>query len=120
MEQSFFLEQTMRPELSGYRIMWMIIMFDLPVGSKKERKAANDFRTFLQDMGFDRAQFSIYYRVMGGKEVAERYIRRIEGRVPASGSVNILTITDKQYENMICFLGKEKNEPPPVQQLTLF
>ncbi len=110
----------MRPEISGYRIMWMLVMFDLPVGTPKERKAATKFRKFLLDMGYEMAQFSVYYRVMGSKEVAARYMRAIEKKVPSDGSVNILTVTDKQYENMVCFLGKQKSEPPEVQQLTLF
>ena len=110
----------MRPELSGYRIMWMLVMFDLPVGTPKERKAAAQFRKHLLDMGYEMAQFSVYYRVMGSKEVAARYMRSIEKKVPSDGSVNILTVTDKQYENMVCFLGKEKSEPPEVQQLSLF
>lgn len=33
--------------LSGYRIMWVFVLFDLPVGTKKERKAANGFRHVL-------------------------------------------------------------------------
>lgn len=110
----------MRPQLSGYKIMWMMVMFDLPVGNRKERKAAGDFRKHLQNLGFEMAQFSIYYRVMGSKEVARRYLRQIEKKVPADGSVNILTITDKQYENMVCFIGKQKENPPQVQQLSLF
>ena len=28
------------PSLSGYRMMWLYVMFDLPVGTKAERKAA--------------------------------------------------------------------------------
>ena len=34
-------------ELSSYRLMWIMTLFDLPVGTKKERKAATDFRNFL-------------------------------------------------------------------------
>jgi CRISPR-associated protein Cas2 len=100
--------------------MWMMVMFDLPVGTKKERKKAGLFRKHLQNLGFEMAQFSIYYRVMGSKEVAQRYLRQIEEKVPQDRSVNILTITDKQYENMVCFIGKKKKAPPEVQQLTLF
>ncbi len=110
----------MRHELSGYRIMWTIVMFDLPVGTSQERRVATQFRKSLLDMGFNMAQFSVYYRVMGSKELATRYIQSIERKVPEHGSVNILSITDKQYENMICFLGRKKSAPPPAQQLTLF
>ncbi len=99
--------------------MWQIVMFDLPVGTKKERKAATDFRNVLLDMGYSMAQFSVYYRVLSGKEVAMRYARIIEGHVPAHGCVNILTVTDKQYENMISFVGRKKVRPQRESQLTL-
>lgn len=110
----------MRPKLSGYRVMWMLVMFDLPVGTKSERKAATHFRQSLLDLGFEMAQFSIYYRIMGSKDIARRYMAQIEREVPCDGSVNILSITDKQYGNMVCFTGQQKKEPPRVEQLTLF
>ena len=114
------MKKAKRMELSGFKIMWMFVMFDLPVGTKKERKAAGDFRKHLQNLGFDMAQFSIYYRVMGSKGIAERYLQKIKPKVPPDGSVNILMVTDKQYENMVCYMGKKKKEPPKIRQLTLF
>lgn len=102
--------------------MWMIVMFDLPVGSKKERKAASDFRHFLLDEGFHMAQFSIYYRALPGKEYVKRYVRDIKTHLPRYGSINILAITDKQYENIISFNGR-KEEPSTSsdsKQLMLF
>lgn len=100
--------------------MWMLVMFDLPVGTKAERKAASDFRNSLLDLGFEMAQFSIYYRIMGSKDVARRYMRSIEREVPENGSVNILTVTDKQYENMVCFKGRKKKPSQRILQLSLF
>ena len=38
--------------LTGYRLMWTMVIFDLPVGTKGERKAATKFRNFLLDQGF--------------------------------------------------------------------
>ena len=37
---------------------WLVVAFDLPVGSKKQRKAASDFRNYLLDDGFQMMQFS--------------------------------------------------------------
>ena len=34
---------------SEYRIMWLLVFFDLPTDTKKERKAASDFRKRLDD-----------------------------------------------------------------------
>jgi len=90
--------------------MWMMVLFDLPVGTRKERKAATGFRNFLLDFGFEMAQFSVYVRFCKGKEQVKSYARKIEKNVPPTGKVHILGFTDKQYENMICFDGR-KREP---------
>jgi CRISPR-associated protein Cas2 len=86
--------------LSGYRIMWLVVLFDLPVGTKKERKAATRFRLKLLDLGFEMTQYSVYLRFCAGKEQAESYERKIKQAMPPSGKVHIITITDKQYENI--------------------
>jgi CRISPR-associated protein Cas2 len=32
------MSRTRNPTLSGYRFMWILVMFDLPVGTKAERR----------------------------------------------------------------------------------
>lgn len=96
--------------LSGYRLMWMMVLFDLPVLSKKERKAAAKFRNFLLDQGFEMSQFSVYMRFCSGKEQAETLTKRVEKGTPKTGKVHIVYFTDKQYENIVCFDGR-KREP---------
>ena len=54
--------------LSAYRLMWILVTFDLPVETRKQRKAAQDFRMFLLDRGFEMSQFSNYLRFCNGKE----------------------------------------------------
>lgn len=101
--------------------MWIMVIFDLPVGSKRERRAATKFRYFLLDQGFSMSQFSVYMRFCGGKDQAEAYIKRIEAALPKTGLVQILSFTDKQYENIISFDGRTRgprNENP--QQFALF
>jgi CRISPR-associated protein Cas2 len=107
--------------LTGYRLMWMMVIFDLPVGTSKERRAATRFRNFLLDQGFSMAQFSVYMRFCGGKDQAEVYIKRIERVLPKTGLVQILNFTDRQYETIISFDGRTR-EPPKKnpQQYTLF
>jgi len=91
--------------LSGYRIMWMMVLFDLPVIEPAERKAATAFRNFLLDQGFEMAQFSVYVRYTSGKEAVEAMSRKIELSLPPDGKVDILQFTDKQYEHIISFRG---------------
>ena len=40
--------------------VWLLVMFDLPVASRHQRKAAHDYREMLYDKGFSRVQFSVY------------------------------------------------------------
>lgn len=74
----------------------MMVMFDLSVTNKRDQKRATAFRNSLLDEGSRMAQFSVYFRLLDGKEAAESMERRIERKIPERGSVYILTITDKQ------------------------
>ena len=82
---------TLQPAvLSGYRLMWMLVMFDLPTDTKLQRKAATDFRNFLLDQGFERSQFSVYARFVNGKEAFRTRVNQIERNIPAMGDIQIL------------------------------
>ncbi len=109
----------MTETLSGYRIMWMFVMFDLPVGTKKERKQATGFRNYLLDLGFEMVQFSVYSRFCSGKERVETLSKQVATNLPAGGKVDILSFTDKQYENIISFEGRTPKTYEKPDQLTL-
>ncbi len=94
--------------LSGYRIMWVMVMFDLPVVSKPEQKAATAFRNTLLDLGFEMSQFSVYMRFCSSQGEVDTYGKRVEAALPEGGKVNLLTFTDKQYERIITFYGRTK------------
>ncbi len=94
--------------LNGYRIMWMLVMFDLPVVDPEERAAATQFRLHLLDMGFSRAQLSVYMRFCTNHAQIQTYCQRVENALPKGGQVNILQLTDKQYERIISFQGRFK------------
>jgi len=106
--------------LSGYDILWMLVMFDLPVVEKTDRRAATQFRNFLLDQGFAMAQYSVYYRMVSGKDSGQTMEKRIRENLPEYGSVQIVAITDKQYENIKVFNGKRYEKTEKRQQLLLF
>ncbi len=107
--------------LSPYRIMWLFVMFDLPVGTKSERKEASIFRKKLLDRGFEMSQFSVYLKYCSSKEKADSIADNIKTILPEGGKVDLLTITDKQFSNMKRYHAKEeiKNDNRP-RQLHLF
>jgi CRISPR-associated protein Cas2 len=101
--------------------LWIFVLFDLPVGTPKERKTATRFRHALLDLGFEMTQFSVYLKFCAGKEQAEALAGRIEAEMPPSGKIHLVTITDRQYENIRTYRGR-KREPSSKNpsQLTLF
>lgn len=107
--------------LSGYRIMWLQVIFDLPVRNKVQIKSATNFRNFLLDNGFEMLQYSVYIRVCSDKDVATRFKKTIKDAIPKYGKVSILTFTDKQFENMEhYFHEKEEKSQLSGYQLELF
>lgn len=104
-----------------YRIMWVMVFFDLPTETKKERKNAALFRKRLIEDGFIMFQFSIYMRHCPSHENAETHIRRVKSLLPEYGQVGILCITDKQFGKMEIFSeAKPQKIPPQYIQLELF
>jgi len=107
--------------LNEYRILWVLVFFDLPTETKKERKAASDFRKYILKDGFAMFQFSIYIRHCSSRENAEVHIKRVKSILPQYGHVGILCVTDKQFGQIEIFYGKKTAPPPPIsQQLELF
>lgn len=62
---------------SEYRIMWVLVLFDLPTETKKDKKAYAEFRKNLQKDGFTMFQFSIYVRHCASCENAEVHIKEL-------------------------------------------
>lgn len=103
--------------LNAYKIMWLVIMFDLPTQTKKNKRDYNLFRKNLERDGFVMHQYSIYIRFCASLEAAETHIRRVRSFVPELGRVSILRITDKQYSDIINIWGKieQKTQKKPIQ-----
>ena len=107
--------------LNEYRVLWVLVFFDLPTETKKERSVASKFRKEILRDGFAMFQFSIYLRHCSSRENAEVHIKRVKRLLPSKGHVGIMTITDKQFGMMELFYGKEeKSLPYTPQQLELF
>ena len=90
-------------------LMRIMVMFDLPVKSKKERKEAAKFRSHLLKCGFFMLQFSIYARIVRGYDKAEVIANKIKSKLPSKGNVRMITITEKQYANMVVLKGEPKS-----------
>ncbi len=111
----------MTDRFSEYRLMWVIVLFDLPTETPYERKQYAQFRKKLLRDGFTQFQFSIYLRHCPSRENAAVHIRRVKAVMPSVGHIGILCITDKQFSQMeIFYQKKEQKLYTPGQQLELF
>ncbi len=97
--------------------MWLFVFFDLPVTTKKERKETALFRKNLMKDGFTMLQYSVYIRHCASYESQAVHTKRVKSFVPETGMISILSVTDKQYGEIINFWGKEKKKliSAPIQ-----
>lgn len=81
--------------------MYLILLFDLPTYTKKERKTTTKFRKELLNMGFVMFQYSVYVLPFKGYYKKNYYIDKINKIAPKNGKVVIFTITEKQFQSKI-------------------
>lgn len=92
----------------SYRYMRLLLFFDLPRTDALEMKIATSFQKALVKSGFIMLQESVYCKLalnMTGIELIKSKIKRI---MPKKGSVIMLTITERQFENMDICCGEIK------------
>lgn len=111
--------------LTGWSMMWIICMFDIPVRTKTEMRKATRFRNLLLDEGFVMKQFSVYIKPVKSLNVGQTVTRKLSKFIPDNSSISFLYITDKQYLMTENYLGKncEENEEDDREkngQLLLF
>ena len=83
--------------------MRVIVMFDLPVITEKERKIATKFRKYLLDDGFIMMQYSVYSRICKNNDDLNKHI------------------TENQYNNIILYSGtKTVEEDISMESLLVF
>lgn len=82
---------------SKYRMGWIIVCFDLPVGDKEEIRQANAFRKSLLKLGYFMLQNSIYVRTCVTYEKTEQHLRNLKYIAPDTGSITAFYITDRQW-----------------------
>ena len=103
------------------RFMRLVVLFDLPVKTKKQRHDATAFRNFLLKDGYYMLQYSVYVRVCNGADAVQKHRARLQDHLPDNRAVRVLVITEKQYASIQILLGHltESDEPFAAQQLTV-
>ena len=86
--------------------MRIMVFFDLPVTSDKNRKDYASFRKALIKNGFVMMQNSVYSKVALNPSVAKSVKEKIYKIKPPEGIVQILVITEKQFAAIEYVVGE--------------
>jgi CRISPR-associated protein Cas2 len=108
------------PLCSKYRMAWTLVFFDLPVGTKQERKAAADFRKELIREGYMMLQYSVYARPCGSADRVDTSVRRLQQHIPPEGEVRAMVISDAQWGRMLVFHSRKPAQPEKMPEQLVF
>jgi CRISPR-associated protein Cas2 len=98
-----------------FKMGWLIVAFDLPTGTKEQRKAASDFRNFLHDDGYQMMQFSVYIRPCVTFARQETHLDRLKKNIPPEGSVRAVFVTRSQWERSYVLHGSPAKTGKPEE-----
>jgi CRISPR-associated protein Cas2 len=101
--------------------VWCVVMFDLPVQTKIQRREATKFRQILMEAGYAMLQFSVYGKYSPTIQSNARIEKFVRANLPAQGEVRIFHLTDHQWASATRFVSRKKapQEDAP-EQLSLF
>lgn len=86
--------------------MRILVMFDLPVVTVNERCEYTRFRKYLIKSGYLMLQESIYCKLAQNSAIADALVDNLRKNKPESGLVQVLRVTEKQYEKMEYIVGE--------------
>lgn len=108
--------------MSAFKIMWLVVMFDLPTQTKKDRKRYRWLSRYLDAQSYVRLQYSIYAKVFNSLGSANNGKRRLRNFVETNikkGNVRMLLFTDTQFGKMEIIVGKSSVQEK-IAQPSLF
>ena len=90
--------------------MRVLVFFDLPVLTDANRRDYRKFRKYLLKTGFLMEQESVYCKLVKNSSMANTVVENIKRNKPGAGLVQVLRVTEKQYNKMDFIVGKKKND----------
>ena len=94
----------------SYRYMRIVVFFDLPVLTESNRRDYRTFRKYLIKSGFMMVQESVYCKLAQNSSVADAVVENIKKNKPHEGLVQVLRVTEKQYNKMDFIVGERTGD----------
>lgn len=90
--------------------MRVLVFFDLPVLTEANRRDYRIFRKYLVKSGFMMIQESVYCKLAQNSSVADTLVENIKKNKPSEGLVQVLRVTEKQYNKMDFIVGENTGD----------
>lgn len=89
--------------------MRVVVFFDLPTETAEERRDYRRFRAALLKNGFFMMQESVYSKIILNNTAANVIKETVRKLKTGKGLIQMLTVTERQFENMEFVLGKKQS-----------
>ena len=89
--------------------MRVVVFFDLPTETAEERRDYRRFRAALLKNGFFMMQKSFYSKIILNNTAANVIKETVRKLKTGKGLIQMLTVTERQFENMEFVLGKKQS-----------
>lgn len=99
-----------RYTIMNYRYMRIVVFFDLPTTSSEDLREYNRFRKYLIKSGFIMMQESVYTKIVLNNTVGDAVKAGIRKNKAKKGLIQMLTVTEKQFEKMEYVCGNKKSD----------
>ncbi len=90
------------------KFMRLLIFFDLPVETSKDRKEYAKFHKFLIKSGFIMMQKSVYSKLVINNVTSEAVKTKVSDNLPPSGIVEMLEVTENQFSRIEYLVGDKQ------------
>ena len=90
--------------------MRLVLFFDLPMTTRKEKRIYAHFRKYLIKNGYMMMQYSVYCKIFPNREAAVKHVNILRKNVPNAGQIRLLMVTEKQYAKIEIIVGGKSNQ----------
>ncbi len=88
--------------------MRLMLFFDLPMITDKDRREYNRFHKFLLKNGFIMMQKSVYTKLAINNVLSLAIKQRVKENLPSEGIVEMLEITENQFSKIEYLVGERQ------------
>lgn len=92
----------------NFRFMRLMVFFDLPMQTDKNRREYTRFHKFLQQNGFIMMQKSVYSKLVINNVTSALIKNKIYANLPPEGLIELLEVTENQFSRIEYLRGSEQ------------